>query len=184
VDCELDFGGRTNGTQGLTEGLPRILDIFRANNIRAIFFVSSELALDNRGIISRIKDQGHVIGSHGHFHIKYKDTWRADQDRQISNRLLSIFNDKYIPYRAPHFYYQHEESLYSYPNNHVSLLKYTWFGGKIPREPIFYIHPFDIVKAKGAPNLFCKVLYAKPDVVFDNLIKLTRDYPGRKKIKG
>lgn len=182
VDCEFDFGGRTNGTLGITEGLPRILEVFRANKIKALFFVSSEIALDNRGRIKDIIDRGHEIGSHGHFHIRYKDAFRAQADRQISERLLSIFAEKKLPYRAPRFYYQSEDSIYSYRNNHVSLLKKAWFGGRIPTNPIFYLHPFDIVGGQNAPNLFTRLLYSNPKRVYDLFTKLTRQYPGRKRL--
>lgn len=182
-DVESSWGGRTSDNLGITKGLPMILEVFRAYNVKALFFVSSEIALDNRGMIQRIIDHGHEIGSHGHFHIKYKDDFRAEQDRQISNRLLSIFSTKDLKYRAPRFYYQIPDSIYSYRNNHLSLLKYTWFGGRISRETIFYIHPFDVVDGIGAPNLFCRLLYSRPRYVYENFIKLVSLYPGRCKIK-
>jgi len=183
VDVESDWGGRTNGALGIKEGLPAILEIFRAHNIKALFFVSSESALDNRGSINRIVEQGHEIGSHGHFHIRYKEAFRAAQDREISERLLSIFSDKALKYRAPWFYYQAEDSIYSYRNNHVSVLRHAWFGGKIPAKPIFYIHPFDIVKGQNAPNLFTRILYAKPKIVLDTFTELVRAHPGHSRLR-
>ena len=176
VDFEGDWGGRTNGTQGITDGLPLILEIFRSYSVKALFFISSELALDNRGIIQRILEKGHEIGSHGHFHIKYKDRWRSEQDRGISERLLSIFTDKKLEYRAPKFSHEYEDSVYSRRKNHVSILKYSWFGGGLPNHPIFYIHPFDIVEGKNAPNLFCKLLYSNPNHVYNTFVNLVRVY--------
>lgn len=176
VDTETDWGGRTSGIQGLTDGLPRILETFRAFKVKALFFVSSELALENRGAITRIIEHGHEIGSHGHFHIRYKDKWRSKQDKDISERLLSIFNQKKMEYRAPWFNYE-TDSLYSKRPHHVSILKQTWFGGRLPENPIFYIHPFDIVKGVNPPNLFTRLLYGKPDAVFDTFKRLVRLYP-------
>lgn len=182
VDVEGDWGGRTNGTLGITEGLPRILEIFRANKIQALFFISTEIALDNRGRIQDIIDRGHEIGSHGHFHIRYKDAFRAEADRQISERLLSIFTSKKLPYRAPRFYYQSEDSFYSYRNNHVSILKQTWFGGRIPTHPIFYIHPFDIVRGKNPPNWLCRFLYGNPERVYELFTRIAEQHPGRRRL--
>lgn len=182
VDVESDWGGRTDGIDGITKGLPRILEVFRANNIQALFFISTEIALDNRGRIQDIIDRGHEIGSHGHFHIRYKDAWRAQADRKISERLLSVFRPGPFLYRAPRFYYQSEDSLYSYRNNHVSLLKQAWFGGRIPKNPIFYIHPFDIVGGRNAPSWFARVLYKNPKRVYELFVKLTREYPGRRRL--
>ena len=175
-DLELDWGGRTSGIEGITKGLPIILDIFRSYRIKALFFISSELAMDNRGSINRIIEHGHEIGSHGHFHIKYKDAWRAEQDREISNRLLSIFTDKHLEYRAPWF--SHEtESIYSKRDGHVSILKQAWFGGQLLDDPIFYIHPFDIVGGKNPPSLFTRILYSRPQNVLDTFKRLCRLYP-------
>lgn len=182
VDVEHDWGGRTNGIQCLTDGLPRILEVFRANNVKALFFVSSEIALANRGRIQDILDKGHEIGSHGHFHIRYKDDWRAQNDKEISERLLSLFSQKKLKYRAPRFYYQSEDSVYSYRNNHVSLLKHTWFGGRIPQNPIFYIHPFDIVNGSGSPNIFTSILYSKPELVYETFTRLVEEFPGRRRL--
>jgi len=182
VDVEYDWGGRTSGTQGITEGLPIILEVFRANKIKALFFISSELAMTNRGSINRIVEHGHEIGSHGHFHIKYADKWRADQDKEISERLLSIFTDKKMEYRAPWFSNK-SESVYSDRKNHVSILKKVWFNQRIPDDPIFYIHPFDIVHWKKAPHPALAMLYGRPDDVLDTFKRYCRLYPHSPKAK-
>ena len=182
VDLEHDWGGRTNGIQGITEGLPRILEIFRSYNIKALFFVSTELAAENRGRIRDLLDRGHDVGSHGHFHIKYKDAWRAEADRQISFQLLSVFRIGTFEYRAPRFYYQSDSSMYSYRNNHISVLKWSWWKRPIPVQPVFYIHPFDIVSGGHAPNTFSRILYSRPDRVYKSLIKLAIKHPWRKRL--
>lgn len=182
LDCEGDFGGRTNGIKGITDGLPLILEIFRANGIQALFLISTEIALDHRARIQSIIDKGHEIGSHGHFHIKFKEKWRAREDRLISEELLTVFRPGPFEYRAPWFYHDMEGSIYSKKKNHVSVLKQSWFGGRIPDNPIFYIHPFDIVEARGAPNIFTRILYSNPKRVYETFTRLAQEYPGRRRL--
>lgn len=167
VDLEGDWGGRVNTYDGINNGLPRILEIFEAYKIRSIFFISTEILDECPMVVSDIRAKGHVIGSHGHFHIKYKDAYRREQDRRISNAFLQANGRmKYIPYRAPWFYHSVPFEIFSYPINHVSVLRYSWGLKYIPEKPIFYIHPFDIVMPFGkSPNLYCKLLYSRPKKV-------------------
>lgn len=171
-----DFGGRTNSSLGIRYGLPKILEIFRDRGIKALFFISTELLKFHQSDLEQIVREGHEIGSHGHFHIDYKNDRRAKDDMEISRLLIQKLSGKEYPhYRSPHFSYQTED-IYSDPFNHVSLLKYTWFNQSIPKSPIFYIHPFDIVYADNAPNLYCQILYSRPKEVLKNFRKLTENF--------
>lgn len=177
VDFESDWGGRSNGAIGIDEGIPRILKLFHSKGIRGLFFISTEMVKNRHHVIRDILNEGHQIGSHGHFHTLYKESFRAIQDKKISEEILYKYSRRQLPYRAPKFSFL-TECVYSNPKNHVGLLKYMWFGGRIPEEPIFYLHPFDIVKGKNAPNLFCKLWYAHPKKAYDTLCDLTDLYPG------
>mgnify|MGYP001600512765 CR=1 FL=1 len=173
-----DFGGRTNGTLGIRYGIPKILEVFKQHKIKGLFFISTELLREHRTIIKSIKEAGHELGSHGHFHVVWKDKWRAEEDRVISNTLLSAITgttDNY--YRAPKFSYLCNDT-YSDSKNHLSLLKHMWFNQKIPKEPIFYLHPFDIIKDKFPPNLFCELWYSRPAGALQTLKLLLSFYPG------
>lgn len=186
VDVEYDWGGRTSGNIGIKKGLPRILEVFRSNNIKALFFISTEILKEYRNEIYSIRDNGHEIGSHGHFHIRYKEDWRWQQDKEISELLLTPFksvSQKTIPYRAPWFNRQECENIFSDRVNHVSILKYSWFGGKIPKTPIFYIHPFDVVQGVKPPSFYTRILYAAPDMVYDNFVHLCQLYPGNARLR-
>ena len=159
MDCELDWGGRTKGNLGIRYGLPLILDEFNKNNIKALFFISTELLNDYKKDIKRIQDYGHTLGSHGHFHIVYKDKWRAHADMQISKLLLSGITGKPdCYYRAPKFNYQLDNEPYSRRDG-MSLLKMMWTG---QRSENIYLHPFDLVTAKNPPNTFCRLWYSRP----------------------
>lgn len=175
VDVETDQGGRSWSKVGITEGLPRIFRLFKDHRIRALFFVSSELVFKDKSLLEQIKGEGHDVGSHGHFHIPFKDRWRAEQDYQISYTLL----DKPFYHRAPKFSWNRDASRYSSRKDHVGLLRYTWGLDRIPEDPIFYLHPFDIVESKEpAPNIFCKLWYSRPRKAYETLTDLVTRYPG------
>ena len=185
VDCEYDWGGRVNKVTGIKLGLPIILKIFRLHNIKAIFFISTEVLKHGDSFIKDILLEGHEIGSHGHFHIRFKDRFRCVEDRYASEAILK----KYLPlpnvpfrYRAPRFNREDSRDFYSCRKSHVSILKHSWIGGKIPNDAIFYIHPFDIVGGSNAPNLLSKMLYSRPKRVYDDFVKLVNFYPGNERL--
>ena len=131
---------------------------------------------NHRFEIDMIKDKGHEIGSHGHFHFIYKDPWRAKQDREISMAVL----DKYKPihYRAPKFSYD-DGGAYANPNNHIGLLKSLWTGLRPRQDAIYYLHPFDLVESKNPPNLFCRMWYSRSKDARRHFANLVQQYPGK-----
>jgi peptidoglycan/xylan/chitin deacetylase (PgdA/CDA1 family) len=48
---------------------PQVLDMLRANNARATFFVLGERARANPDLIRRMHDEGHTVGTHTHRHL-------------------------------------------------------------------------------------------------------------------
>lgn len=47
---------------------PRVLDILKTNQVQAAFFVIGTRAENNPGLISRIHDEGHILGGHSNNH--------------------------------------------------------------------------------------------------------------------
>lgn len=134
--------------------------------------MSTELLRDHFQTIRAIKEKGHVIGSHGHFHVVYKNAHRAAQDREISEKLLETHGLAKKPfYRAPKFSWKVSGQPYSDRAGHVSLLRSMWGVDSYKPSDILYLHPFDIVKSSmKAPNLFCKIWYSNPEKAW---LKLT-----------
>lgn len=175
----MDFGGRTDGTLGIDKGLPIIFKLLKEHNIKGLFFVSTEVMDKRLGVVQDILNEGHEVGNHGHFHIPFKEPWRQVQSKVIADNILRNYTNKeYHEFRAPKFSYPLHGHKYSDPYGHIGLLKYTWLGGKIKGDEIFYLHPFDIVGGTNAPNLFCKLWYSKPEVALENLTRLLNKYPG------
>ncbi len=179
VDVEADFGGRDSGIIGLDSGLPKIYRAFKQNNIKALFFVSTEVLGQRPGVIQDILNEGHEIGLHGHFHVPWKEMWRQKQNMDICENIVRNYtNQSYFYIRSPKFSCSFYNQPYSYKNGHVSLLKRLWFKQSIPIDPIFYIHPFDIVGGKHAPNLFSSIWYSRPKEAYETFLNLVRLYPG------
>ncbi len=180
VDIEYDWGGRTNGIQGIERGLPKIVEAFREHSIKALFFISTEIAETDYSFIKNLRNLGHEIGSHGHFHTKFKEEFRRQADKDLSVSLLANYESlpkESIRYRAPKFYHEVRGEIYSYKKSHVSLLKNMWLKEKIKEETIIYLHPFDIIETpEKAPNLFCKLWYSQPKKAYETFIDLLNHY--------
>lgn len=160
VDTEFDWGGRSVEVQGLKIGLPIILDLFKQHGIKGKFFLSGELFRDHLKLIKPIKDSGHEIHAHGLFHIRYKDNWRYEQDKEISTAISCDFaGTDHCLYRSPGMY----RGGYGQGKRIIGLLKSMWFGVHQDYEYI-YLHPFDITENNllKAPNLFCALWYSHP----------------------
>lgn len=173
VDVEYDWGGRRRNYGALVECLPFILDLFKRNGIKALFFISTELLMKDPYYspltamdLKKIIDDGHQIGSHGHRHKDWKHSNAAYADCGGSMAILYDIcgiKPQDCEYRAPKFS-SLSRSIYSNPKNHVSLLKHLWFGQKIKPETIIYLHPFDLYKwneLDRPPNIFCRFWYSR-----------------------
>ncbi len=55
----------------------RILDILKANNVKATFFIC-DYSADELPIIKRMVDEGHTIGIHGYSHV-YRDIYASEE---------------------------------------------------------------------------------------------------------
>jgi peptidoglycan/xylan/chitin deacetylase (PgdA/CDA1 family) len=167
VDVESDWGGRVDSLQGIKESLPIILQAFSKRNIKGIFFLSTQYLNYYLSMAKMIKNDGHIIGSHGHIHREWpkSEWWKARIDKEKSIEILRGYGlvGSEVYYRAPKFSYDSGSGIYDNPKNHVSLLKSLWFGTKPSKSSIIYLHPFDITEhTTKSPNLFCSLLYSQP----------------------
>lgn len=180
VDVEVDEGGRTQGDKGIKEGLPIILEGFKKYHIKGLFFISTELLPKYYDDIKYIKEEGHEIGSHGHFHIIYKEAWRTQADKEFSENILASLNltpPGFTLYRAPKFNREFDGQPYSARHSHVSLLRNVWTKEEIKRNTIIYLHPFDLVDAYNPVNMFCRLWYSRPKDAREVFNRLLSQYP-------
>lgn len=72
---------------------PRLLDILKTSNIKALFFCHGMAAEKFPDLMYLIRKEGHLIGNHGYSHF---DGWHTDSDKYINDiiRASGITSDK------------------------------------------------------------------------------------------
>ena len=75
-----------------TESVYRILDILKAHDATATFFIGGCWADDNVECLKAIYDNGHEIGNHGYFHKDHSKLNLADNQKEITacNRFIEL----------------------------------------------------------------------------------------------
>jgi peptidoglycan-N-acetylglucosamine deacetylase len=69
---------------------PQILDILKANNIKASFFVLGSNVIDHPEIAERIIKEGHLLGNHTYNHIRLKNTGKEQFTNEIESTQKAI----------------------------------------------------------------------------------------------
>jgi cellulose synthase/poly-beta-1,6-N-acetylglucosamine synthase-like glycosyltransferase/peptidoglycan/xylan/chitin deacetylase (PgdA/CDA1 family)/spore germination protein YaaH len=85
---------------------PQILDILKRDNVPATFFIIGENALTERGLLNRMIDEGHEVGSHTYTHPNLAGASDTDTDLQLNatQRLFQAFTGRSLKlFRAPYF---------------------------------------------------------------------------------
>ena len=92
-----------------------ILSFLSDHNIKATFFILGWVAKRNKGLIRKIFDLGHDIGSHSYYHklIKNMTRWDFHQDLKKSVDTISdIIGKKVVYFRAPGFSYNLNQNFF------------------------------------------------------------------------
>jgi cellulose synthase/poly-beta-1,6-N-acetylglucosamine synthase-like glycosyltransferase/peptidoglycan/xylan/chitin deacetylase (PgdA/CDA1 family)/spore germination protein YaaH len=85
---------------------PKILDILKAENVKATFFVLGENGQENPGLLKRIVDEGHTIGNHSFTHPNLGEVPDRVTDLELNatQRLIeSVTGRSTRLFRAPYF---------------------------------------------------------------------------------
>ncbi|MFH0520736.1 polysaccharide deacetylase family protein [Streptomyces sp. M41] len=84
---------------------PYILDTLREYDVRAMFFVCGEMVADNRDLLARMADEGHVVGNHTWSHPLLtrlsRARIRAEMER-TSDIVEETYGDRPVWFRAPY----------------------------------------------------------------------------------
>ncbi|MEU6261127.1 polysaccharide deacetylase family protein [Streptomyces sp. NPDC047043] len=84
---------------------PAILDTLAEYEVRAMFFVCGEMAVDNQDLLARMADEGHVVGNHTWSHPLLTRLTRA-RIRSEMKRTSEVIEDAYGErpqwFRAPY----------------------------------------------------------------------------------
>ena len=72
---------------------PRLLDILKTFDIKALFFCNGKAAEKYPDLINQIRSQGHLTGNHGYSHF---DGWHTESDKYINDitRASDFTSDK------------------------------------------------------------------------------------------
>lgn len=73
---------------------PKILDVLKAKDVKAIFFVTSPYVSGNPDLIKRMVDEGHIVANHSNHHPSMP-TYTSDP-----NKFANEFNDVASKYEA------------------------------------------------------------------------------------
>ncbi|MEU8980582.1 polysaccharide deacetylase family protein [Streptomyces sp. NPDC048309] len=84
---------------------PDILRTLRKYDVRAMFFVCGEMAVDNQDLLSEMADDGHVVGNHTWTHPLLTQLSRSEIRSEIE-RTCEVIDDAYgeppVWFRAPY----------------------------------------------------------------------------------
>ena len=85
---------------------PRVLDILKREHVPATFFIVGENALTQRGLLERLVNEGHEVGSHTYTHPNLADASNREVAFQLNTtqRLFQAFTGRSLRlFRAPYF---------------------------------------------------------------------------------
>ncbi|WP_456395528.1 polysaccharide deacetylase family protein [Thermococcus sp.] len=101
-DVEHDCPPYLTTTRGMEEGLPRILDLLAEKRVKATFFFTAEMARRFPGLVRRVVDEGHELGSHNYNHERLDRLSREEGKRAIEKSLEVLRQyDDVLSFRAP-----------------------------------------------------------------------------------
>lgn len=84
VDLEHDCPPFLESTRGMTEGLPRLLELFERRRVAATFFCTGAMAERFPHAIAQVVAAGHELGCHGHSHTRFSALDRSAAAAELS----------------------------------------------------------------------------------------------------
>ncbi|MFJ8330094.1 polysaccharide deacetylase family protein [Streptomyces sp. NPDC094437] len=84
---------------------PHILDTLAEHDVRAMFFVCGEMAVENKDLLARMSDEGHVVGNHTWTHPLLTQMTRGQirsEMERTSDVIESAYGEHPQWFRAPY----------------------------------------------------------------------------------
>lgn len=120
---------------------PRLLDILKQNNVKAVFFLLGEKAERYPNVVQRIVDEGHQLGSHSYSHrlswfMSPLKTW---EEWNKSIRVLERMSGRTIEWiRPPHGVFNLALWVWCLKHNKKAILYnskgYDWLKARTPEQ--------------------------------------------------
>ena len=120
IDVEEDCPPMLTSTRGMEKGLPKLLNLFKKEGVKATFFVTGMMAEQYPDLIHRIPKEGHELGCHGYTHARF-DRMEFEEARialKQAGKVLRQFEKRLISFRAPNL---------QFPANYLKLLEEEGF---------------------------------------------------------
>ena len=106
VDVEQDCPPYRISCHGMTDGMPRLLDLLSNLRVRATFFTTGEMARRFPAIIHQLVDEGHELGCHGDLHLDFTTLTKAAAAAELRNSLATLRAIAPVTsFRAPYLRY-------------------------------------------------------------------------------
>jgi peptidoglycan/xylan/chitin deacetylase (PgdA/CDA1 family) len=84
---------------------PHILDTLAEYDVRAMFFVCGEMAVDNQDLLARMADDGHIVGNHTWTHpllTRLKRSEIRSEMKRTSDVIENAYGQRPLWFRAPY----------------------------------------------------------------------------------
>ncbi|MFF4798999.1 polysaccharide deacetylase family protein [Streptomyces sp. NPDC001351] len=84
---------------------PHILDTLAEYDVRAMFFVCGEMAVDNQDLLARMADDGHIVGNHTWTHPLLTQLTRSEirsEMKRTSDVIEDAYGERPLWFRAPY----------------------------------------------------------------------------------
>ena len=103
VDLEHDCPPFLTTYRGVTQGMPRLLELLAREQVPATFFCTGDVARKHPEIVRRLVDEGHELGCHGDTHARFGGMDRATAERELGDAgaTLRAFGCEVTSFRAP-----------------------------------------------------------------------------------
>jgi len=103
IDLEHDCPPFLTTYRGVTQGMPRLLELLAAEQVPATFFCTGDVARKHPEIVRRLVDEGHELGCHGDTHARFGGMDRATAERELADagQTLRAFGAPVTSFRAP-----------------------------------------------------------------------------------
>jgi peptidoglycan/xylan/chitin deacetylase (PgdA/CDA1 family) len=115
IDLEHDCPPFLTSYRGVTQGMPRLLELLAKEGVPATFFCTGDVARKHPDMVRRLVDEGHELGCHGDTHARFGAMDRATAEREIRDAAATLraFGCEVTSFRAPNL---------DFPTLFVSLL--------------------------------------------------------------
>jgi peptidoglycan/xylan/chitin deacetylase (PgdA/CDA1 family) len=108
ADVEQDCPPYLDTTRGMSEGLPRLLDLLGELDVKGTFFTTGEMARRFPAVIERLVTEGHELGCHSDQHRDFTTLDHSSAATELADSLRTLRGfAPVVSFRAPYLRFPH-----------------------------------------------------------------------------